>query len=88
MPLQRWAVLQKVVINMDEFDHAQQQEQAFRDKAIAHQLKQPSETPYEDEDGYRYCLDCGQDIPLKRIKALPHVVRCVSCQDKKERSYG
>lgn len=69
----------------NEFDQAQELEQMFRDKAIHHQLTQRcTEQPDEDEDGNRYCLSCDATIPLKRIKAQPNAVRCVSCQSRKE----
>lgn len=32
----------------------------------------------------RDCIDCGETIPLQRLKALPHCVRCVNCQGKTE----
>ena len=32
------------------------------------------------EDGdYGYCLDCGEDIPAKRLAIDPIVERCVDC---------
>ena len=34
----------------------------------------------------RYCVDCGVLIPPTRIKAMPHCVRCVSCQQEYEKS--
>ncbi|WJG22162.1 TraR/DksA family transcriptional regulator [Vibrio furnissii] len=67
----------------DQFDRAQQLEQEFRDRAIAHQLNRPVEKP-DIENGIRYCIDCASEIPPKRIEAMPNVVRCVSCQSRKE----
>jgi DnaK suppressor protein len=32
-----------------------------------------------EEGGYGECLDCGEDIPLKRLELDPTVPRCVSC---------
>ncbi len=32
----------------------------------------------EDEE-YGYCEDCGEDIPLARLKLDPAATRCVSC---------
>lgn len=68
----------------DQFDKAQELEQTFRDKALAHQLNRPVEEPDEDEDGNRYCLDCGALIPQDRLDAYPSAVRHVSCQSRKE----
>ncbi|WP_253822632.1 hypothetical protein [Vibrio europaeus] len=40
----------------DQFDKAQELEQTFREKAIAHQRTRCIEQPDEDEHGNRYCL--------------------------------
>ena len=32
-----------------------------------------------DEGEFGYCDDCGDDIPLKRLKIDPAATRCVSC---------
>ncbi|MGC9161900.1 TraR/DksA C4-type zinc finger protein [Acidithiobacillus sp.] len=42
------------------------------------------EQPDEDEQGNRYCLDCGDDIPPERVRAVD-AVRCVVCAGKRER---
>ena len=34
----------------------------------------------------RYCVDCGGLIHPSRIKARPHCVRCVACQQELEES--
>lgn len=35
---------------------------------------------------YGACEDCGQNIPLQRLEALPHTTRCVKCQEVAEAS--
>jgi DnaK suppressor protein len=66
-------------------DQAQALEQLFRDRALAnHKHNQMNEMPDEDEDGTRYCLSCGIEIPRKRLEAQSNAVRCVSCQSEKE----
>lgn len=35
-------------------------------------------------DDYGYCIDCGEDIGLRRLEIDPATVRCVDCQRKKE----
>lgn len=37
-------------------------------------------------NGPRQCVDCGEDIPLKRLVAAPGTVRCFSCQQQEERA--
>ncbi len=67
----------------DQFDKAQELEQRFRDSAIDAHRNRVTEKP-DEEDGIRYCLGCGREIPPQRIEASPDAVRCVPCQSKKE----
>lgn len=32
------------------------------------------------------CLDCGEEIPLKRLEARPTATHCVDCKEGQERS--
>lgn len=36
-------------------------------------------------DGETYCLECGNEIPAARRRALPGVRTCVSCQSALDR---
>ena len=29
-----------------------------------------------DEGAYGYCLECGEEIPERRLRALPFAIRC------------
>jgi DnaK suppressor protein len=71
---------------LDVLDQATVIEEMFRDQAMAaHRARAAvTEQPDEDEDGNRYCLTCGDEIPALRIKYLPNAVRCVSCESKRE----
>lgn len=72
----------------DTFDQASVLEEMFRDMALAaHKAKTavpPGEVPDEDEDGNRYCIACGDEIPKARVALLPHAVRCVKCEARRE----
>ena len=68
----------------DQLDQAQELEELFRTKAIAHQCNRPAEVPDEDEQGVRYCLSCANKIPVKRLEAVLEAVRCVGCESEKE----
>jgi DnaK suppressor protein len=47
------------------------------------------ETLRRIEDGdYGICVDCGQDIPLRRLELMPEAVRCTQCQDRQEKAAG
>lgn len=73
----------------DISDQASATEALFLQQAQAlHALKvrqAQMEPPDEDEDGNRYCLDCGEQIPPQRLLAVPYAVRCVPCLSKRER---
>lgn len=62
----------------DIADKATQQEQLQRELALKkqRQAKQASSP---------YCLDCGEKIPLQRLKAVAGCVRCLDCQQLAER---
>ncbi len=38
------------------------------------------------EGDYGCCVDCGRDIPLARLEAMPQAVRCISCQERHEQA--
>lgn len=40
------------------------------------------------EGSYGVCVDCGQDIPVARLKVQPTALRCVACQERHEKTYG
>ncbi|BCV65101.1 MULTISPECIES: TraR/DksA C4-type zinc finger protein [Shewanella] len=65
-------------------DQAQDAEQKFREQAIARQLSRDVETPDIDEDGNRWCLDCGDQIAAERLAVNNSAVRCVPCQAARE----
>lgn len=71
---------------VDVFDRAQMREQKDRELAIQAALQSGRETERPDEEnGIRYCLDCGEPIPNKRLEARPEAVRCVECKDIKDK---
>jgi len=72
------------VIHGDLADIAAVYEQRDRDLALARMRSGPVEAPDEDDQGNRYCLGCGDIIPMARVEAV-QAVRCVSCAETKER---
>ena len=40
------------------------------------------------EGNYGVCADCGGDIGFERLKAFSGAIRCVRCQDRREKTYG
>ena len=37
-----------------------------------------------DDGAYGYCLECGEEIPERRLRALPFATRCKDCKDCEE----
>jgi DnaK suppressor protein len=42
----------------------------------------------EDPDSFGECEECGDEIPLGRIEAMPYVEYCVACQGQKDSPKG
>ena len=40
-----------------------------------------------DDGSYGECIDCGQPIPVERLKAQPTALRCVPCQPAYEKTH-
>jgi DnaK suppressor protein len=36
---------------------------------------------------YGVCVDCGDGIPVERLRAQPAAARCVDCQERHEKTY-
>lgn len=71
------------------------QADAERDLSIALEERESAELVAIDEalkrvaDGsFGLCLDCGVDIGTARLHASPTAMRCVACQEKREKAQG
>ena len=74
---------------MDIIDKAKRAEMAHRDDALAaHHLRTALAAAQRPvpvvRDGVRICVDCGEDIPLARLRAEPLAARCVACKSRIE----
>jgi DnaK suppressor protein len=75
---------------MDIIDRAQQNDREIQ-QSVDNYLKRRGIDLFEPPeraqviDGIAYCVDCGLDIPPKRLEAKPDAVRCVECESRKER---
>lgn len=65
----------------DPLDLASVREARFNEASLRN-VRKSLEEDYTDFDG-RHCVDCGDAIPEKRLSLGR--VRCVYCQEKKER---
>ena len=39
-----------------------------------------------DEGAYGECIECGQEIPIERLRALPFTLRCEEDEEDRERA--
>ena len=39
-----------------------------------------------DEGRYGVCIDCGEEIPVERLRALPFTLRCQDDEEERERA--
>lgn len=70
---------------MDQFDRAQEQEMMARDAALKLTNKRFAELKsIPGVETALDCLQCGTEIPEARRKALPGIMRCVTCQQLNE----
>ena len=37
-----------------------------------------------DDGRYGICLECGEEIPIERLKAIPAAIYCVGCKDARQ----
>ncbi len=59
---------------------ARNRERAERLRALDQALDRLQANPNE----FGICEGCGEDIPVARLVLLPHVRRCVACQQSRE----
>lgn len=71
----------------DIFDRASELEQKTRERALAAQAQRAALTGKTVADSATECQDCGDDIPLKRRKAMPGCQRCIHCQELREKDF-
>ena len=74
----------------EDFDRLQQQlnrEVAIRNLDRESKLLKEVEAALKriEEGAFGVCLRCEEDIPEKRLKALPWAAYCVSCQEQVDR---
>jgi phage/conjugal plasmid C-4 type zinc finger TraR family protein len=67
----------------DDADRAQE----YLDRAMRRYQTRPI-TPHAQFRQSTDCNDCGDDIPMARLKIFPYAVRCAECQGYFERYRG
>jgi RNA polymerase-binding transcription factor len=77
----------------DEADHIQASEQRemglMSRERLVERIERLSAALKRIEDGsYGTCVECAKSIGQARLRAIPEVATCVSCQEKLERAGG
>ncbi|HBY9746471.1 TPA: TraR/DksA family transcriptional regulator [Klebsiella pneumoniae] len=62
------------------FDRSSDLEMEERERVLNSHLNRVKEQP----DNYGFCNDCGGAIPAERLRALPSVATCITCQSIRE----
>ncbi|MEA2101134.1 MAG: TraR/DksA family transcriptional regulator [Thermodesulfobacteriota bacterium] len=57
-----------------------------RDRAKLSQIETALEKMKQEE--YGLCEECGDKIPIKRLKAMPFATLCVKCKERHEQKEG
>lgn len=70
---------------MDIFDQATELERMDRESALRRVQHAMYQEGPEWIDGEPCCRECGEPIPPARIKAIPGVGLCLSCQEEREK---
>jgi DnaK suppressor protein len=74
----------------DEADHIQASEQRemgllSRERLVERIERLTAALKRMDDGSYGTCVECGKSIAPARLRAIPEVATCVSCQEKIER---
>jgi DnaK suppressor protein len=79
--------VERTADEMDQIQAAESRELAARSLDIhARQLRLVDEALDRIKEGdYGLCLDCEEQIGLKRLRAVPWAQRCLRCQEASER---
>jgi len=65
---------------MDQFDTAQKLDALY----LGHALRAAMPASAEGQE-QAVCIDCGEEIPEKRRRAVPGCTRCLDCQQLYEK---
>ena len=71
---------------MDDADNAQTREQEQRDRGINAVRFQAALARWTQGVGEKDCVDCDDEIPEERRRAVPGANRCTRCQEIYERT--
>lgn len=72
----------------DQGTDAMEREKAFlfasKEGRLLYHIDQALRRLYRTPDSYGICEECGSDIGLERLDALPHARLCIKCKEREE----
>lgn len=70
----------------DDVDYASELEERRIDDAMAEvRLRREAENKAREHLSERECEECGEIIPIKRLKVVPLARLCINCQTEMEK---
>lgn len=75
-------------VDIAEADYEQEMSFYFKSRGEGELRKINDALARMDKGEYGVCVECGEDIPKKRLMAQPYSSLCVECQEKMETSGG
>ncbi|MGK7346215.1 MAG: TraR/DksA family transcriptional regulator [Candidatus Nitrospinota bacterium M3_3B_026] len=71
-------------VDIAEADYEQEMSFYFKSRGEGELRKITDALARMDKGEYGVCVECGEDIPKKRLTVLPYSSLCVECQEKME----
>ncbi len=72
----------------DEGTDAMEREKRFllasQEGERLHRIDEALRRMYRDGDEYGVCPECGDEVSLERLEALPHARLCIECRQERE----
>jgi RNA polymerase-binding transcription factor DksA len=66
-------------------DTGEQEAQLSLSTAVEHRLEQVNLAMERMHKGeYGWCLDCGEELPYRRLRLVPEALRCYGCESLRE----
>lgn len=76
----------------DQGTDAMEREKAFlfasKEGRLLYHIDEALRRLYKTPDKFGKCEDCGEEIGLERLDALPHARLCIQCKEREENGAG
>jgi DnaK suppressor protein len=69
---------------LNEMNQAIASNRNAHDMAVLARVRAALKRLADEPEDFGACLDCGDDVPFARLKAMPYAEYCVACQGKRD----